>query len=911
MLRFKDIKIAPKLITILLIIGLAPVLVVGWLALENATEALMDKSYSQLESVRNSRKSAVERFFQTINDQIITFSEDNMIVDAMAQLPELFNSVREENNFGPEDIERMRKELKTYYTQDFTTEYKSQNNGKSPHAERYFDMLDEQSIIQQYLYIKKNNQPLGSKHKLDRSNDASRYSELHGIIHPIIRNYLEKFGYYDIFLVDTKTGDIMYSVFKELDYSTSLKDGPYSHTNFAEAFRLANEAPDKSVVFLTDYKQYAPSYEAPASFIASPIFDGDKRIGVALFQMPIDALNEIMGQRAGLGETGETYLVGPDKLMRSNSYLDSTNHSVVASFRNPDQGTADTEAIRAALDGQTDEKIVIDYNGNPVLSAYAPVKVGGTTWALLAEIDEAEVMAPINALFNSVIIAAAVSAVVVIIFALLVALSIKRPLSKTMAYAERIADGDFSATLNLDQRDEVGLVAKAVQRIPGRLEELRQEVDNMTDKIDRGWLRHQANNSKFQGSYAALIDNIYAISNVLVDFIDTVPMPLMSIDTDFKILFMNKAGAELGNKTTLSIVGTKCHDVFKTSDCKTKNCACDRAMRLKSKQESNTDAHPSKGDLEIKYIGSPNYARNGELVGVFELVIDQTEIIHSQRKIMDVANRVTVLSERLSSAGEEISAQVEESSKGSELQRDRTMEVATAMEEMNATVLEVAQNAADASQNADNVRQQAQNGSDIVDKVIKAINTVEGQATNLKQNMTDLGGKVEDNGRVMNVINDIADQTNLLALNAAIEAARAGEAGRGFAVVADEVRKLAEKTMNATKEVESAINVIQTGTRQSIDETGQAVESVEQSTSLAGQAGKALEKILELSEKNSRSGSGHRHRSRGTVVHLRSNHPVHRRNQPHLHRDGRGHDPVRPGGPGPRAAGNRTAGHGQ
>lgn len=145
-----------------------------------------------------------------------------------------------------------------------------------------------------------------------------------------------------------------------MDFSTSLSDGPYASTNFGRAFQEANRTLSQDGVVLVDYAQYTPSYEAPASFIASPIFDGGKKIGVAMFQMPIDRLNEIMGERAGLGKTGETYLVGQDGLMRSDSYLDPENHTVLASFRNPAKGRVETEASKAALAGNTDFGVVID-----------------------------------------------------------------------------------------------------------------------------------------------------------------------------------------------------------------------------------------------------------------------------------------------------------------------------------------------------------------------------------------------------------------------------------------------------------------------------------------------------------------------------------------------------------------------
>ncbi|MBN2294004.1 MAG: HAMP domain-containing protein [Pirellulales bacterium] len=353
-----------------------------------------EEAFDKLTAIREVKRQAVARYFQTINDQIITFSEDKMIIEAMKEFRDAFEKARAANEIKKADLAEMRKKVRSYYTDHFAKEYKTQNNGKEPQVDAIMEKLDDDSIAMQYYYIQANKNPLGSKHLLDRADDKSEYSKIHGRIHPVVRSFLEKFGYYDIFLVDLKTGDIVYSVFKELDYSTSLINGPYANTNFGEAFRRAAQATNKDDVVLVDYKQYTPSYEAAAGFIASPIFDGDEKVGVAIFQMPIDRLNTIMAERAGLGKTGETYLVGNDGLMRSDSYLDPDNHSVLASFRNPKKGSVDTEATRAAKSGKTGADVIIDYNGNPVLSAYAPIKIGDATWAILAEIDVAEAFCP-------------------------------------------------------------------------------------------------------------------------------------------------------------------------------------------------------------------------------------------------------------------------------------------------------------------------------------------------------------------------------------------------------------------------------------------------------------------------------------------------------------------------------------
>lgn len=215
-----------------------------------------------------------------------------------------------------------------------------------------------------------------------------------------------------------------------------------------------------------------------------------------------------------------------------------------------------------------------------------------------------------------------------------------------------------------------------------------------------------------------------------------------------------------------------------------------------------------------------------------------------QQAILQVAVEVEQVVSRLSAATEELSAQVEESSRGTDQQRDRIASSATAMEEMNSTVLEVARNAAVASEGSERAREKAKQGEDIVSESVKAIGMVQADTQALKINMEDLGKQAEAIGTIMTVISDIADQTNLLALNAAIEAARAGEAGRGFAVVADEVRKLAEKTMTATKEVGDAISGIQQGTRRSIEAVERTTGNLASTTDLVKKSGDSLTEIV-------------------------------------------------------------------
>ncbi|EGB14966.1 methyl-accepting chemotaxis sensory transducer with Pas/Pac sensor [Pseudodesulfovibrio mercurii] len=253
----------------------------------------------------------------------------------------------------------------------------------------------------------------------------------------------------------------------------------------------------------------------------------------------------------------------------------------------------------------------------------------------------------------------------------------------------------------------------------------------------------------------------------------------------------------------------------------------------------------------LLFEASPLKDAEGETVGVICVLIDLTreeedkKSIELQRQsLLEVANEVTQVANRLNEASNVLSTRMDQLASGVDTTADQTSQVATAMEEMNATVLEVAKNAAETAEASDQANKVAASGGVVVGKTVEEINSVADITEHLAEALASLSSRAENIGKVMAVINDIADQTNLLALNAAIEAARAGEAGRGFAVVADEVRKLAEKTMDATKEVEGAISLIQQSTTDVVKEMDTAKKRVLNTSGMAQEAGGVLDEIV-------------------------------------------------------------------
>jgi methyl-accepting chemotaxis protein len=689
-------SIKGKLILGAICLAIIPIIaasaIIVWQVSSASRAALEDQAKAQLISIREMRAEEIIQYFETIRAQVTTFAHNEMVVAAMSDFANAYGTVVSETGSSPQ---AELASLGGYYGQDFAARYRDRNRSEPPQPNQLLGQLDAESIALQYRYISANPAPLGNKDELLSADDGSRYAAAHRRYHPQFREYLQKFGYYDIFLVDAKTSDIVYSVFKELDYTTSLTDGPYAASGIGEAFRAAMQTQDREFVYLTDFAPYLPSYNDPAAFIATPIFAGEQRIGVLIFQMPIDRINALLtsdGHWAdvGLGESGETYIVGPDQLLRSQSrfliedqagYLTALREAGVAAEaveRIESKGSSiglqpvRTKGVEQALAGQSGFDIFPDYRNVPVLSAYRPLNVLGLNWALMSEIDAAEAFAPVRQLNRRSVFTAAVVALAVALLGtvvgLLFARALTRPIGRVVASLQDIAsgDGDLTARLPVDRADELGQLATAFNTFVEKIHGVVREVGQSTDQLA---------------------------------------------------------------------------------------AAAEEMARIADENRSRMDSQT--GDTD---------------------------------------------------------------------------QVATAMNQMAASVQEVAKHTAEVAQSMlsanEDIAQASQTASQARSGMQQLVNQVSG-ATEQVQRFANTANEITV---ILDVIKEIAEQTNLLALNAAIEAARAGEAGRGFAVVADEVRTLAGRTQESTQQIERMIEDLQSGSRASAsrmdDVNGQAQHSI-------------------------------------------------------------------------------------
>jgi methyl-accepting chemotaxis protein len=697
------VRILLSMVAAVLTASISVVVLIASMSVAELDKNIHIESQRDLIAKRESTTAKIENYFSRIEKQIITLSANTQTELAAKKFITSFNTYESERN--DLSVNLTNDSLERFYKNEFGQKF-SALNLKEISTKPLYENLSNTAKLLQYDFISNNPHSLGEKDKLIVPKGDTSYAIAHQTYHQDFQFFLEQFSYYDIFIVDSASGNIVYSVFKELDYATSLVDGPYAESGIAEAFNKAKNL-SKNETYISDFHHYLPSYNHKASFIASPIEIDGKPKAILIFQMPLAEINSIMThnndwKNKGFGESGETYLVGADRqlLNESRFFVEDKQQYLTAIKKNsPSTATlieshdstigiqpVDGLATESALKGKKGFTVLNDYRGESVLSAYGPVHYGSHTLALLSEVDEAEAYRSIGVLsgriWKSAMMVIFTLAIITLLIGYWLSVILTKPINKLGDEFKQLNSG--AADLNIVLKD-CGIT----------------EIDNVTQNFNR---------------------------------------------------FLNM------------------------------------------------------------------------LKGIIE--------------------SIKVSAESIASSSTQLSATTEQTNKSAYDQQAQSHEINEALSQFYQVIEEVAQNSVEASMQTSQAKDVTEKSSERANSAKDNIHLLVSEVTQSSEILSHLQEEVDSINDVLNVITSIAEQTNLLALNAAIEAARAGEHGRGFAVVADEVRQLATRTQQSTVEIQQNIGSLTSVASDAVNSMSRASMSAQDGIQLVDDVTTSLTGLL-------------------------------------------------------------------
>lgn len=480
--------LAGKLFTALVLIGAIAVLLTGVLGYFSARDALEKAVFDQLTAARQTKARRVESYFRTIRAELQLLAASKMVVDATR---EFRIAVDQLDRAGPPP--ELRRKVSDWYAENFIPEM-THVLGREADLADYLPVGAAPYYLQ-YHYIVTNPNPAQRRNLLDDAGDGSDYSRLHAMYHPLMRAAATTVGFFDLMVADPKSGRLIYTVQKEVDFTTSLQAGPYRRSNVAAAVASCALTPDQSATCLEDFAPYAPSGGAPIAFMGAPIIDRGVVIGVLIAQLANEEIDNVVTggrnwRQEGFGGTGEAYLVGPDYLVRSaprafyeerERYFAELKSGGISDEEIADirrYGTPvlhqriDTKATRAALAGVEGTGEIIGYRGVPTLASWGPLAIPGARWALVAKIESAEAFAPIAQLRRNLMVVGGLALLTVAATAAWLSRALLGPLRELTAGVKRFAGGDYETSVPVRTGDEIGQLCSAFN---GMVEDLRQK----------------------------------------------------------------------------------------------------------------------------------------------------------------------------------------------------------------------------------------------------------------------------------------------------------------------------------------------------------------------------------------------------------------------------------------------------
>ncbi|MBJ7463470.1 MAG: HAMP domain-containing protein [Mycolicibacterium sp.] len=492
------ISIQSKLLVMLLATSILSAAVIGYIGYQSGRDSLRDAAFNRLDEILSSQTRQLEAEFHYLRESLAIYSRGSTAVDAVRAFSAGLDELSGASITAPQD-----RAVVDYYQRRFA-EQSTEASGRidvsgllpTANAQRYLQALytapfdDGESAI--------NN---------DDAGDGSRWSAANARFNDYFRQIVNRFKFEDALLLDTR-GNVVYSAYKGPDLGTNILTGPYAGGVLTDAYRKAIESNTVDYVGVTDFANYQPSAE-PTAWMVSPVGGNGRIEGVLALQFPITGVNRVMtmgGQweQAGMGATGETFLVGPDNLMRSDSRLlkqdpEQFARDAIDAGTSPEiarqsvkSGTSvliqpiEDQATRLAQRGQTGTTIEDDYLAHEALQAYAPVDLPGLDWVMVANINTDEAFAPVSAFTRTLVLSTAAIVFIVSVASMLLARLFIRPIRRLESGAEQISSGDYGVTVPVQSKDEFGDLTVAFNAMSRNLaikEDLLNEQRRENDRL--------------------------------------------------------------------------------------------------------------------------------------------------------------------------------------------------------------------------------------------------------------------------------------------------------------------------------------------------------------------------------------------------------------------------------------------